>query len=91
MQVNPNVSSPLRKMQAAVPWASSGVAVATDAEVSLVSHLLARWEWVDGEGALLEVMPRDCVLEQGMVEVDAVEAEGRFNASTRIAMWQKSD
>jgi len=31
------MSSPLRKMQAVVPWASSGVAVATDAEVSEVS------------------------------------------------------
>ena len=54
--------------------------MATDAEVSLVSHLLARWARVDGEGALLEVMPRDCVLERGMAEVDAVEVEGRFDA-----------
>ena len=41
------------------------------------------------EGALLEVMLRDCVLERGMAEGDAVEVEGRFNASTRIAMWLK--
>ena len=52
-----------------------------------MSHLLARWARVDGEGTLLEVMLRDCVLERGMAEGDAVEVEGRFNASTRIAMW----
>ena len=76
-------------MQAAVPWASSGVAVATDAEVALVSHLLARWARVDGEGGLLEVVLRDCVLERGMAEGDAVEVEGRVNVSTWIAMWLK--
>jgi len=76
-------------MQAAVPWASSGVAVATDAEVALVSHLLARWARVDGEGGLLEVVLRDCVLERGMAEGDAVEVEGCFNASNRTAMWLK--
>jgi len=31
VQVDPDMSSPLRKMQTVVPWASSGVAVATDA------------------------------------------------------------
>ena len=41
------------------------------------------------EGALLEVMLRDCVLERGMAEGDAVEVEGRVNASTRIAIWLK--
>jgi len=51
--------------------------------------LLAWWARVDGEGTLLEVMPRDCVLERGMAEGDAVEVEGRFIASTRIAMWLK--
>jgi len=83
------MSSLLRKMQTAMPWASSGVAMATDAEVSLVSHLLARWARADGEGTLLEVMLRGCVLERGMAEGDAAEVEGRFNASTRIAMWLK--
>ena len=76
-------------MKAVVPWASSGVAVTIDAEVSFVSHLLARWARVDGEGTLLELMLRDCVLERGMAAMalgDAVEVEGRFNASTRIAM-----
>jgi len=34
-------------------------------------------------------MLHDCVLEQDMAEVDAAEVEGRFNASTRIAMWLK--
>jgi len=38
------MSSPLRKMQAVVPWANSGVAMAT------VLHLLARRERVDGIG-----------------------------------------
>jgi len=75
-------------MQAVVPWLSSGVAVATDAEVSLVSHLLARWARVDGEGTLLEML-RDCVLERGMAEGNAVEVEGRFNVGTKIAMWLK--
>jgi len=70
VQVDPDMSSPLRKMQAVVPWASSGVAVATNTEVSLVSLLLARWARVDGEGALLEVMLRDCVLERSMAEGD---------------------
>ena len=40
VEVDPGMSSPLRKMQAVVPWASSGVAVATDA--ASVSHLPAR-------------------------------------------------
>ena len=34
-------------------------------------------------------MLRDCALERGMAEGGAVEVEGRFNASTRIAMWLK--
>ena len=72
-------------MQAVVPWTSSGVAVATDAEVALVSHLLARWASADGEETLLEML-RDCVLERGMAEGDAVEVEGRFNTSTRMVM-----
>ena len=52
-----------------------------------------------GEGTLLAVMLRDCALERGMaegdaaegdaVEGDAVEVKGRFNATTRIAMWLK--
>jgi len=75
-------------MQAIVPWASSGVAVATDAEVSLVSHLYARWARVDGEETLLEML-RGCVLERVMADGDAVEVEGRFNTSTGIAMWLK--
>jgi len=75
-------------MQAVVPWLSSGVAVATDAEVSLVSHLLARWERVDGEGILLEML-RDCVLDRGMAEGDAFEVEGRYNTSTRFVKWLK--
>ena len=73
-------------MQAAVPWASSSFAVATDA--AAVPHLPARWVRVDGEGTLLE-MSRGCVLERGMAEGDAVEVEGRVNASTRFAMWLK--
>ena len=89
MQVGTDMSSPLRKMQAVVPWTSSGVAVATDAEVSLVSHLLALWARIDSEGGLLELMLCDCVLERGMAEGDAVEVEGRFKTSTRIAMWLK--
>jgi len=82
VQVDPDMSSPLRKMQAVVPWASSGVAGATDA--ASVSHLLARWDSVNGEETLLEML-RDCVLERGMAEGDAVEVEGRVSASTRIA------
>ena len=73
-------------MQAVEPWAGSGVAVATDA--ASVPYLLARWASADGEEALLE-MPRDSVLERGMAEGDAVEVEGRVNASTRTAMWLK--
>jgi len=34
-------------------------------------------------------MLRDCVLERFMAEGDAAEVEGRFNASTRTAMWLK--
>jgi len=60
--------------------------VATDA--ASVSHLLARWASVDGEETLLEVL-RDCVMERGMAEGDAVEVKGRVNASTRIAVWLK--
>ena len=73
-------------MRTAEPKASSGVAVATDA--ASVSHLLARWASVDGEETLLEML-HDSVLERGMAEGDAVEVEGRVNASTRIAMWIK--
>jgi len=73
-------------MQTIEPWASSGVAVATDA--ASVSHLLAPWASVDGEETLLEIL-HDCVLERGMAEGDAVEVEGRVNASTRFAMWLK--
>ena len=54
----------------------------------VVSYLPARWASVDGEETLLEML-RGCVLERGMVEGDAAEVEGRFNASTRIAMWLK--
>ena len=43
-------------MQAAVPWASSGVAVATDVEVALVSHLPARWASADCEETMLEML-----------------------------------
>ena len=63
VQVDPDMSSPLRKMQAAVPWASSVVAMATDA--ASVSHLLVRWANADGEETFLEML-RDCVLERGM-------------------------
>jgi len=34
-------------------------------------------------------MLRDCALERGMAEGGAVEVEGRFNTSTRTAMWLK--
>jgi len=57
----------------------------------LVSHLLARWARADGEETLLEVMLRDCVLEWGMAEGDAIEVKGRFNTSTRITMLLKVD
>ena len=80
------MSSPLRKMQAVGPWASSGVAVATDA--ASVPHLLARWASADGEGNLLGVL-HDCALERGMAKGDAVEVEDRVNTSTGIAMWFK--
>jgi len=86
VQIDPDMSLPLQKMQTVEPWASSGVAVATDA--ASVSHLLARWASVDGEETLLEML-HDSVLERGMAEGDAVEVEGRVNASTRIAMWIK--
>ena len=88
VQIDLDMSSPLRKMQAVVPWANSGVAVATDTEAPLVSHLLVRWARVDGEETLLGML-RGCVLERGMAKGDAVEVEGRVNASTRIAMWLK--
>ena len=65
--------------------------MASDAGVSLVSHLLARWARADGEETLLEVMLRDCVLEWGMAEGDAIEVKGRFNTSTRITMLLKVD
>jgi len=65
VQIDPDMSSPLRKMQAVEPWASSGVAGATDA--ASVPHLLARWASVDGEETLLE-MSHDCALERGMAE-----------------------
>jgi len=59
--------------------------VASDA--ASVPHLLARGASVDGEETLLEML-HGCVLERGMAdEGDAVEVEGRVNASTRIAMW----
>jgi len=61
VQVDPELPSPLRMAQAIVPWASSEVAVATDAEVALVSHLLARWARVNGEETLLEVF-HNCAL-----------------------------
>jgi len=67
-------------------WASSGVAVATDA--ASVPHLLARWASADGEGNLLGVL-HDCALERGMAKGDAVEVEDRVNTSTGIAMWFK--
>jgi len=54
VQVDPDMSSPLRKMQTVEPWAISGVAVATDA--ASVPHLLARWVSVDGEETLLEML-----------------------------------
>ena len=34
-------------------------------------------------------MLQDCVLERGMAEGEAVDVEGRVNASTRIVMWLK--
>jgi len=79
-----NPSKPMSKRS----HASTGFAVATDAEVSLVSNLLARRARVDGEETLLEML-RGCVLERGMAEGDAVEVGGRFNTSTRFAMWLK--
>ena len=75
-------------MQAAASCASSGVAMATDAEVALVSHLLARSASADGEETFLGML-HGSVLERGMAEGGAVEVEGHVNASTRTAMRLK--
>jgi len=63
-KVDSEVASPAQNRPCTTaPWASSGVAPATDAEVQLVAYLLARWAVVEGEEDLM-VMENYWALEK---------------------------